>query len=40
MTDEVLDTAMQALILEMIAKHGEPVCVLCNKDVFTLKFSI
>ncbi|KAK7807534.1 hypothetical protein U0070_001337, partial [Myodes glareolus] len=24
-TDEVLDTAMQALILEMIAKHGEPV---------------
>uniref|UniRef100_A0A8C2QLF6 Protein-tyrosine sulfotransferase n=1 Tax=Cricetulus griseus TaxID=10029 RepID=A0A8C2QLF6_CRIGR len=39
-TDEVLDAAMQAFILEVIAKHGEPARVLCNKDPFTLKSSI
>ncbi|XP_073917369.1 protein-tyrosine sulfotransferase 2 isoform X3 [Castor canadensis] len=38
-TDEVLDAAMQAFILEVIAKHGEPARVLCNKDPFTLKSS-
>ncbi|XP_078193053.1 protein-tyrosine sulfotransferase 2 isoform X3 [Callithrix jacchus] len=39
-TDEVLDAAMQAFILEVIAKHGEPARVLCNKDPFTLKSSV
>ncbi|XP_006762183.2 PREDICTED: protein-tyrosine sulfotransferase 2 [Myotis davidii] len=39
-TDEGLDAAMQAFILEVIAKHGEPARVLCNKDPFTLKSSV
>ncbi|KFO23601.1 Protein-tyrosine sulfotransferase 2 [Fukomys damarensis] len=39
-TDEVMDSAMQAFILEVIAKHGEPARVLCNKDPFTLKSSV
>ncbi|EPY80347.1 hypothetical protein CB1_000841010 [Camelus ferus] len=44
-TDEVLDAAMQAFILEVIVKHGlhpggEPAHVLCNKDPFTLKSSL
>ncbi|XP_012869979.1 PREDICTED: protein-tyrosine sulfotransferase 2 [Dipodomys ordii] len=39
-TDEVLDAAMQAFLLEVIAKHGEPARVLCNKDPFTLKSSV
>ncbi|XP_077016827.1 protein-tyrosine sulfotransferase 2 isoform X1 [Tamandua tetradactyla] len=39
-TDEVLDAAMQAFILEVIAKHGEPARVLCNKDPFALKSSV
>ncbi|XP_026541274.1 protein-tyrosine sulfotransferase 2 [Notechis scutatus] len=39
-TDQVLDAAMQAFILEVIAKHGEPARYLCNKDPFTLKSSI
>nr|XP_012619246.1 protein-tyrosine sulfotransferase 2 isoform X1 [Microcebus murinus] len=39
-TEEVLDAAMQAFILEVIAKHGEPARVLCNKDPFTLKSSV
>ncbi|KAM5238914.1 LOW QUALITY PROTEIN: protein-tyrosine sulfotransferase 2 [Ctenodactylus gundi] len=38
-TDED-DAAMQAFILEVIAKHGEPARVLCNKDPFTLKSSV
>ncbi|XP_048412489.1 protein-tyrosine sulfotransferase 2-like isoform X1 [Stegostoma tigrinum] len=36
-TDHVLDAALQAFILEVIAKHGEPAKYLCNKDPFTLK---
>lgn len=40
MTDEVLDVAMQAFNLEVIAKHGKPVGILCNKDPSTLKFSV
>ncbi|XP_072921837.1 protein-tyrosine sulfotransferase 2-like [Hemitrygon akajei] len=36
-TDQVLDSALQAFILEVIAKHGEPAKYLCNKDPFTLK---
>ncbi|EPY81336.1 tyrosylprotein sulfotransferase 2-like protein [Camelus ferus] len=39
-TDEVLDAAMQAFILGVIAKHGEPASVLCNNDPFTLKSSV
>uniref|UniRef100_A0A803YJQ0 Protein-tyrosine sulfotransferase n=1 Tax=Meleagris gallopavo TaxID=9103 RepID=A0A803YJQ0_MELGA len=37
---QVLDAAMQAFILEVIAKHGEPARYLCNKDPFTLKSSV
>ena len=40
MTDEMLDVAMQAFNLEVIAKHGKPVGILCNKDPSTLKFSV
>ncbi|KAK7156345.1 hypothetical protein R3I94_006430 [Phoxinus phoxinus] len=36
-TDEVLDSAMQAFLLEIIVKHGEPANFLCNKDPFALK---
>uniref|UniRef100_A0A8C3MQF4 Protein-tyrosine sulfotransferase n=1 Tax=Geospiza parvula TaxID=87175 RepID=A0A8C3MQF4_GEOPR len=36
-TDEVLDSAMQAFLLEIIVKHGEPAPYLCNKDPFALK---
>ncbi|XP_067864304.1 protein-tyrosine sulfotransferase 1-like isoform X1 [Heptranchias perlo] len=36
-TDEVLDSAMQAFLLEIIVKHGEPAAYLCNKDPFALK---
>ncbi|XP_046891709.1 protein-tyrosine sulfotransferase 1 isoform X2 [Hypomesus transpacificus] len=36
-TDEVLDAAMQAFLLEIIVKHGEPANFLCNKDPFALK---
>ncbi|KFO95849.1 Protein-tyrosine sulfotransferase 2 [Calypte anna] len=39
-TEAVLDAAMQAFILEVIAKHGEPARFLCNKDPFTLKSSV
>ncbi|OBS64425.1 hypothetical protein A6R68_07035, partial [Neotoma lepida] len=38
--DEVLDIIMQAFILEVIAKHGKPAHVLCNKDPFTPRSSI
>ncbi|NXO25901.1 TPST1 sulfotransferase, partial [Cisticola juncidis] len=36
-TDDVLDSAMQAFLLEIIVKHGEPARYLCNKDPFALK---
>ncbi|MEJ1282147.1 protein-tyrosine sulfotransferase 1 [Cricetulus griseus] len=36
-TDDVLDSAMQAFLLEVIVKHGEPAPYLCNKDPFALK---
>lgn len=36
-TDEVLDSAMQAFLLEIIVKHGDPAPYLCNKDPFALK---
>ena len=37
LSDEVIDSALSAFILEVIAKHGEPAPRLCNKDPFTLK---
>ena len=40
LTDEVIDSALAAFILEVIAKHGEAAPHLCNKDPFTLKSSV
>ncbi|XP_072024673.1 protein-tyrosine sulfotransferase 1-like isoform X2 [Amphiura filiformis] len=37
LTDPVIDDALTAFILEIIAKHGDPAPRLCNKDPFTLK---
>lgn len=34
---EVLDSAIAAFCLEVIARHGEPAPRLCNKDPLTLK---
>ncbi|MCI4388147.1 hypothetical protein PGIGA_G00082240 [Pangasianodon gigas] len=39
-TQEMLDSATAAFLLEVIARHGEPAPLLCNKDPFTLKSSI
>lgn len=39
-TGEVLDAAVRAFILEVVAKHGEAAPRLCNKDPFTLKSAI
>ncbi|KAG1696930.1 Protein-tyrosine sulfotransferase [Nymphon striatum] len=39
-TTEVLDAALAAFILEIIARHGEPAPRLCNKDPFTLRSAI
>ncbi|XP_051956512.1 protein-tyrosine sulfotransferase 1-like [Xyrauchen texanus] len=36
-TDEVLDSAVRAFLLEIIVGHGEPAPRLCNKDPFALK---
>ncbi|KAG9262944.1 protein-tyrosine sulfotransferase 2-like [Astyanax mexicanus] len=36
-TQEMLDAATAAYLLQIIARHGEPAQVLCNKDPFTLK---
>ncbi len=36
-TEDVLNNAMGAYILSIIAKHGEPAQRLCNKDPFTLR---
>jgi protein-tyrosine sulfotransferase len=35
-TDEILDRAMAAFVLETIAQHGHPPKVLCNKDPLLL----
>ena len=40
LSDEVIDSALAAFILEVIAKHGAPAPRLCNKDPFTLKSSV
>merc|ERR1719219_2197682 len=37
LTGDVLDSALSAFILEVIARHGEASPRLCNKDPFTLK---
>ncbi|XP_023214977.1 protein-tyrosine sulfotransferase 2-like [Centruroides sculpturatus] len=39
-TGEVLDNAVAAFILEIIARHGEPAPRLCNKDPFTLRSAV
>ncbi|CAG9815375.1 unnamed protein product [Phaedon cochleariae] len=36
-TKEVLDSAIAAFTLEIIARHGEPAARLCNKDPLTIK---
>ncbi|XP_034950098.1 protein-tyrosine sulfotransferase [Chelonus insularis] len=36
-TKEVIDSAIAAFCLEVIARHGEPAPRLCNKDPLTLK---
>ncbi|XP_010866237.2 tyrosylprotein sulfotransferase 1, like [Esox lucius] len=36
-TDQVLDSAVRAFLLEVIIGHGEPAARLCNKDPFALK---
>ena len=40
LSDDVLDSAIAAFILEVIARHGEPAPRLCNKDPFTLNSSV
>lgn len=40
LSDEVIDSAIAAFMLEVIAKHGEPAPRLCNKDPFTLKSTV
>lgn len=39
-TDHVIDSALAAFMLEIIALHGEAAPYLCNKDPFTLKSSV
>lgn len=34
---QVMDSAIAAFCLEVIARHGEPAPRLCNKDPLTLK---
>lgn len=36
-TKSVLDSAIAAFTLEIIAKHGQPASRLCNKDPLTIK---
>lgn len=37
LTDQVIDSALSAFILEIVARHGDAAPKLCNKDPFTLK---
>ena len=39
-TTEVLNSAISAFILEVVAKHGPPAPRLCNKDPFTLRSAV
>ncbi|EEB12998.1 protein-tyrosine sulfotransferase, putative [Pediculus humanus corporis] len=40
LSKEVLDSAIAAFCLEVIARHGEPAPRLCNKDPLTLKSAV
>lgn len=40
MSEKVLDSAVSAFISKIIENHGEPASWLCNKDPFTMKYSI
>lgn len=37
---QVLNSAIAAFIVEIVAKHGEPAKRLCNKDPFTMKSAV
>lgn len=39
MSDDVIDSAVGAFILEVIVKHGKPAQHLCNKDPLVLRYS-
>ncbi|XP_066545598.1 protein-tyrosine sulfotransferase 2 isoform X2 [Amia ocellicauda] len=39
-TERVLDDAVAAFLLQVMARHGEPAPTLCNKDPFTLKSAL
>lgn len=39
-SQETLDAALTAFMLEIIVRHGEPAPLLCNKDPFTLKSAV
>lgn len=39
-SQDMLDDATAAFLLEVIARHGEPAPLLCNKDPFTLKSAV
>ncbi|GFY47440.1 protein-tyrosine sulfotransferase [Trichonephila inaurata madagascariensis] len=39
-TPQVLDSAVAAFTLEIIARHGDPAYRLCNKDPFSLRSSV
>lgn len=39
-SQELLDAATRAFLLEIIARHGDPAPLLCNKDPFTLKSAV
>ncbi len=36
----MLNSAIAAFIVEVVAKHGEPAKRLCNKDPFTMKSAV
>ncbi|CAG2063964.1 unnamed protein product, partial [Timema podura] len=40
LSKEVLDSAIAAFCLEVIARHGDPAPRLCNKDPLTLKSAV
>lgn len=39
MSDDIIDSAVGAFILEVIVKHGKPAEHLCNKDPLVLRYS-
>jgi hypothetical protein len=39
MSDDIIDSAVGAFILEVIVKHGKPAENLCNKDPLVLRYS-